>query len=88
LVELASQFTTICLFTLAAFGHGRTQGTITLTSFVAVGTVMNFLGPLVARAVPPFVTLAVCALAALATAAFYFVSGNGTEERSGFDLTS
>jgi hypothetical protein len=49
---------------------------------------MNFLGPLVARAVPPFVTLAVCALAALATAAFYFVSGNGTEERSGFDLTS
>lgn len=87
-VELASQFTTICLFTLASFGHGRTQGTIALTSFVAVGTVLNFLGPLVARAVPPFVTIAICALAAAAIAVFYFVTGNGTEERSGFDLTS
>ena len=87
-VELASEFATICLFTLASFGHGRTQGTIALTSFVAVGTVLNFLGPLVARAVPPFVTIAICALAAAAIAVFYFVTGNGTEERSGFDLTS
>ncbi len=88
LVELASQFTTICLFTLASFGHGRTQGTIALSSFVAVGTVMNFLAPLVTRLLPPFVTLGVCALGAAAIAVFYFVSGNGTEERSGFDLTS
>ena len=87
-VELASQFTTICLFTLASFGHGRTQGTLALTSFVVVATVLNFLAPLVTRALPPFVTVGVCALGAAAIAVFYFVSGNATEERAGFDLTS
>lgn len=87
-VELANQFTTICLFALASFGHGRTQGTIALSSFVAVGTFVNFLAPLVTRMLPPFVTLGVCALGAAALAIFYFVSGDGSEERAGFDLTS
>lgn len=87
-VELAGQFTTICLFTLAAFGHGRTQGTLVLTSFVGVATVVNFLAPLVTRMLPPVVTVGVGALAAAAIAVFYFVNGNGSEERAGFDLTS